>query len=675
MKEIQQLIEISQFYGRDSRFVIAGGGNTSYKNAEKIWVKASGSSLATITEDGFAVLDRAKLNLMSDKVYSVNAAEREEQVKNDLADATITKGKRPSVETSMHNVIDFAFVVHMHPTLVNGLMCANNAQADLQKLFGAKALYIEYTDPGYVLFKKVEDAIKAFRAEDGAEPAVIWLQNHGIFVAANSIEEVKVLYDKILGTLEKVAPQPPEGGEEVPPSGGQGAVEVLPGIRMILSSEGLKTLKVRKNALVKHFYDTEEAQAKIAKPFTPDAIVYCKSNYIFLNDEEPEAVLAEAAKQIPAFTAKFGYQPKVILIKGIGLVAVGDNAAQCDIILDVFEDAMKIAYYAESFGGPHPMTQAQIDFIDNWEVENYRRSVAAGGAAGRAENKTIIVTGAAQGFGEGIARCLLQQGANIVVADMNETVGRATVERFNTLAKSNRAIFVKTNVSEIPSIENLVHETICNFGAIDAFISNAGVLRAGGLDDMTPEDFEFVTKINYNAYFYCTKVVSKVMKLQTKYAPTYYADIIQVNSKSGLRGSKANFAYAGGKFGGIGLTQSFALELAPFRIKVNSICPGNFYEGPLWSDPENGLFVQYLNAGKVPGAKTIDDVKAFYLAQVPFAKRMLTRRRYQRCAIPDGTMRRNRAGITNYWWTSDAFVVKRAKTKEQRQEICIISGS
>jgi NAD(P)-dependent dehydrogenase (short-subunit alcohol dehydrogenase family) len=203
---------------------------------------------------------------------------------------------------------------------------------------------------------------------------------------------------------------------------------------------------------------------------------------------------------------------------------------------------------------------------------------------------------------------------------MNETVGLATVERFNFLAKSNRAIFVKTNVSDIPSIENLVHQTIVNFGAIDCFISNAGVLRAGGLEDMTPEDFEFVTKINYNAYFYCTKIVSRVMKLQTKYSSTYYADIIQINSKSGLRGSKANFAYAGGKFGGIGLTQSFALELAPNRIKVNSICPGNFYEGPLWSDPVNGLFVQYLNAGKVPGAKTIDDVKEFYLAQVPMKK-------------------------------------------------------
>jgi len=617
MKEIQDLITISQFYGRDSRFVIAGGGNTSYKDEEKLWVKASGSSLATITEDGFAVLDRSKLNVLSERIYSHNSAEREEQVKNDLAAATISKGKRPSVETSMHNAIDFPFVVHLHPTTVNGLMCAQNAESELKKLFGGNALYIEYTDPGYVLFKKVEDSIKAFRAQDGAEPAVIWLQNHGIFVGASSIDEIKYLYNKILDTLDKAIKYPVPTESRATCSCTE---QIVPGIRMMLSTDGLKTMKVRKNELIKYFYDSPEQQAKIAKPFTPDAIVYCKSNYVFLNDEEPETVLAEAAKVIPAFTGKFGYQPKIFLIKGIGLVATGDNAAQCDILLDVFDDAMKIAYLSESFGGPHPMTQTQIDFIDNWEVENYRRSVAAGSSVGRAENKNIIVTGAAQGFGEGIARCLLLEGANIVVADMNETVGLATVQHFNTLTKSNRAIFVKANVSDIPSIENLVHETICNFGAIDSFISNAGVLRAGGLEDMTPEDFDFVTKINYNAYFYCTKVVSKVMKLQTNYAPGYYADIIQINSKSGLRGSKANFAYAGGKFGGIGLTQSFALELAPFRIKVNSICPGNFYEGPLWSDPERGLFVQYLNAGKVPGAKTIDDVKAFYLAQVPLQK-------------------------------------------------------
>ncbi len=617
MSEIEKLIEVSRKYGGDSRYVIAGGGNTSFKTADRLWVKASGHALATITEDGFAVLDRALLNPMGEKKYSDDTTLREEQVKNDLAAACLTKDRRPSVETSMHNCLEAAFVVHLHPTLVNGLMCSKDAAETCAKLF-PDALYIPYTDPGYTLFKKVYDKIKEYRKGHGNDPKVIFLQNHGIFVGADTTEEIEDIYASVMSKLEGLVKPVPEGDAPICDC----VSETIPAIRTILSryGRGLKTLKVTNNALVSGFIESKEKAAAVLKPFTPDGIVYCKSEYIYIDHKGPEDLVKQAEKKIEAYIEKRGHTPKVLLIKGIGLVAVGSNSKEAQTVTEVFMDSMKVAWYAFSFGGEHPMTARQISFIDNWEVENYRRKVASTSSAGRVEGKTVIVTGAAQGFGEGIARELIKQGANIVVADLNEVTGEKTAASFNEIAKANKAIFVKTNVADMDSLKNLIKETVVNFGALDTFVSNAGVVRAGDLEAMTPENFEFVTNINYKAYFFCAKVASHVMKIETSLDPEYFADIVQINSKSGLVGSKANFAYAGGKFGGIGLTQSFALELAPFRIKVNSICPGNYYDGPLWSDPEKGLFIQYLKAGKAPGAKTVQDVKDYYLSKVPMRK-------------------------------------------------------
>ena len=613
-----QLIELSHHYGKDKRYVIAGGGNTSFKNEDKIWVKASGHALGTITEEGFAILDRNKLAIISEKTYSADMATREEEVKNDLAAACLTKDRRPSVETSIHNAMNTRFVVHLHPTVVNGLMCSQNAKSETKRLFGNEAVYIPYADPGYTLFKEVENRIQAFRDQFNKEPSILLLQNHGIFAGADSTDEVKRIYEYVIHTIEQEADAVSHTIEDSPVC--DCVQEVIPAIRMMLSKNGLKTLKIRNNSRIARFAASEKAFAQLSVPFTPDVIVYCNSDYLFIPDDNSEDLLAKAEKAIKTYLQNRGYTPKVMLIQHIGLIAAGDNATECDMILDAFEDMMKITEIARSFGGEHPMTRAQIDFINHWEAENYRRQISIGQTSGRIENKTVIITGAAQGFGEGIARCLIREGANIVVADLNEEAGKATAHTLCKMSKNNQAVFVQTDVADPESLRKLIHQTVCYFGGLDVFISNAGVLHAGSLEDMTPSTFDFVTKVNYNAYFYCTQAASRVMKLQNRYAPENYGDIIQINSKSGLRGSKANFAYSGGKFGGIGLTQSFALELAPFRIKVNSVCPGNFYEGPLWADPENGLFVQYLRAGKVPGAKTIEDVRQFYMNQVPMQK-------------------------------------------------------
>jgi len=617
--KIDDLIEISQYYGKNKAFVIAGGGNTSFKTKDKIWVKASGYALSDIKEDGFAMLNRQKLDAIATNQYSNDPFERERQIKDDLANACISHGKRPSVETSLHNLFSFQYVVHLHPTLVNGLMCSNQAEEKCRQLFGDDVLYVPYTDPGYILFKEVEKKVKQYKNRMGSEPKVTMLQNHGIFVASDSCDEIKTLYSHIINKLktslhDALTSNDLECKEDI--------TTFLPALRMMITKDQAKTLKVRYNTLIEQFTRNEKQYKSISKPFTPDLIVYCKSNYIYIDhDGKPETILARLEESTKAFNEQHGYMPKVILIKNVGLIAVGDNAKQCETILDVFEDAIKISFYSMSFGGPHFMTPEQIQFIDTWEVENYRRKVSSAHfKQGRVENKTIIITGAAQGFGKGIAEGLAHEGANIVVVDINETTGNQAADELSRISGNSVSCFVKTNIAEEAEIKNLMYQTVKQYGGFDVFISNAGILRSGGLDDMETDVFDLVTKINYNAYFYCTKYASKILKLQNKYNNAYFSDIIQINSKSGLRGSKKNFAYAGGKFGGVGLTESFALELAPHKVKVNAICPGNYYEGPLWSDPENGLFVQYLKAGKVPGAKTVDDVKQHYLQQVPLQK-------------------------------------------------------
>jgi sorbitol-6-phosphate 2-dehydrogenase len=221
------------------------------------------------------------------------------------------------------------------------------------------------------------------------------------------------------------------------------------------------------------------------------------------------------------------------------------------------------------------------------------------------------------GYGEGIARQLFREGANVVIMDINDKEGTRLAGELNGHRSPNRASFIKADVTSLQSVENAVYEAILEFSGLDVLISNAGVLKAGSIEELDKEAFDFVTRVNYYGYFNCVKAVVPVMKIQNRYSAGNFGDIIQINSKSGLEGSRKNFAYAGSKFAGIGLTHSFALELMGDRIKVNAICPGNFFEGPLWSDPENGLFVQYLKAGKVPGAKTIEDVKRHYESMVP----------------------------------------------------------
>jgi len=243
---------------------------------------------------------------------------------------------------------------------------------------------------------------------------------------------------------------------------------------------------------------------------------------------------------------------------------------------------------------------------------------ATGG--GRLSGKIALIVGGAGGIGSGIVEDFVKEGARVVVADIAAEKAEDLAENINRRYGEGKAVAVHVDVTDETSVQEMVEKTLEIFGEIDILIYCVGVVKAGSVKSYSLSDFKFVTDANYTGYFLCVKHVSRVMAEQHKQDPSRIMDIIQINSKSGLQGSNRNFAYAGSKFGGIGLTQSFALELIEDGIKVNAVCPGNVFDGPLWSDPKNGLFVQYLKAGKVPGAKTVEDVRRYYESKIPMGR-------------------------------------------------------
>jgi len=303
------------------------------------------------------------------------------------------------------------------------------------------------------------------------------------------------------------------------------------------------------------------------------------------------------------------------LIKNSGKNAfvrhIGNFTGKEDVILESLESPVKDIVTALEKG-----VTVGIKNGGSFEVSSsYDDSAVDGWPSGVA-----VVTGGAQGFGAGLVEFLVEKGYLVYAADINLEAAVAFAEKKNEEAGYTAVAGIKVNVADEDSVSAMIDKIVGQCGGLDLFISNAGVLKAGSVKEMSLKDFEFVTDVDCTGFFICTKYAARAMAVMNRYSGDSYTDIIQINSKSGLLGSKKNGAYAGAKFGGIGLVQSFALELVEDKIKVNAVCPGNFLDGPLWSDPEKGLFVQYLNTGKVPGAKTIEDVRKFYEDKVPMKR-------------------------------------------------------
>ncbi len=388
--ELNELVNISRHFGSDNKYVIAGGGNTSFKDKDSIWIKASGVSLDRIDSDGFVHLSRKKLKEIAENNYPEDNNEREKLIKDALISSIITSepvyyrrcippvrqdansksssSLRPSVETSLHDIFDHPFVVHTHPTLVNALLCSQQAKEKTEELFGDDVLFIEYTDPGFILYKKTEERLNKFRKEKKHEPSVIFLQNHGLIVGGRNKEEIIELSERVLSTIAySIKDTVPDTTH----------AEIVPGelpedYKRVCKNNGLVIKGI--NSKLIQYYTSEKTRFKeVSRPFTPDDIVYCKSFYLFIGDASDDV-----ESEINKFNKIYGYYPKIIGLENIGLLACAETTQEVDIALEIFTNMMKVSYLSMNFGGPKFLSEKEMDFIDNWESENYRRNLSKG---------------------------------------------------------------------------------------------------------------------------------------------------------------------------------------------------------------------------------------------------------------------------------------------------------
>lgn len=574
---LTELIQISNAVGRDKSLVLGNYGNTSVKSGDgkTMVIKASGAELTAVSPDGGWRRVRVPdvLALLNDKQLA-RLPDADRAARIDAALLLACEDNRPacvkpSIETFFHALLD-TVVIHLHPEAVLAAACAKNGQRVVAKLFAKDKyppLWIPYMGLGYPSARKIQSLTAGCKAAWGRMPQIMIMQNHGLLVSAPTAAAAMRLVKKTVAVFAK---------NQTPPKTVRVKTADLSAIRSAQSAirqavfnagGGYTTVAALTDPAVLSFLSRPNAKTLCGGgAVTPDEAVVAHGGPLWIENPSP----GKLAAQLQKFKQPEKPLPVGFVVKGLGLFTAA-RAKQTAFLADFFRSYLKVRQDAARFGG--------LRFIPARMAAKYAESNPSVAPAGILSGRLAVVTGAGSGLGRSIALGLARAGANVALADIDAPGAAETAQMIAAESPDVAALAVGCNVTSELSVQNTFNALMAEWGGLDILVNAAGVAPAYSLMDLPVEKWRFALEVNLTGYFLMARAAARIMIAQN-----IGGSIINISSKSGLEPSKNNTPYNATKAGEIHMARGWALELGPHNIRVNSVCPGNVFEGSkIWN--------------------------------------------------------------------------------------------
>jgi rhamnulose-1-phosphate aldolase/alcohol dehydrogenase len=632
LRVLEALVARSNLLGADRSLANQGGGNTSAKGVvadhvgreqRVLWVKGSGTDLASITEKGFAALRLDEILALRERDALDDAA----MVDYLLRCALAPNQPRPSIETLLHAFIAAAHVDHTHPDAIIALTSSPRGRELAEETFGEEAVWLDYERPGFEMSRQVADLL-----DRNQDARAVLVEKHGLVTWGETSEES---YRRTIEFVSRAAnaieaagtghfglggPKVAECGEEDAQLLLLGSLPALRGA-LLADTDGV-ILEVDRSPEAAAFATSVSGSrvSQVGAP-CPDHLINTKHKPLAIDFNPSTEGVAELADALRAGVAEYagwyrGYYernltdesrpfpidpagPRVVLIPGIGIVTSGGDAARARTTRDLYHRAIAVEDAAEAIGGFRSLTETEAFAIEYWPLERYKLAQAP--PKGELAGRIAMVTGGASGIGRATARLFGQLGAHVVVADLNEQGAHEVADELVALHGLRRAVAVAVDVTNEASVERMLAEAVHAYGGLDILVASAGIATSASLTETSLEDWELNFAVLARGYFLAARETFRVLIEQGS-----GGSLVFVGSKNALVAGANASAYSSAKAASLHLARCLAEEGGPHGIRVNTVNPDAVIQ-------DSGIWSSDWKAERASTyGVTEDDLQSFY---------------------------------------------------------------